>query len=180
MRYKYSSQEEASAAQREQQRLWRLARPHYARDRYQQIYKHRRKGPRPNDYFRYWKSIWRGVAAGIRAQDPAHQKAYKLHFLTGKAKQRALQPQLRPADPNSLTSILRRLVATQNRGCAYCGEDLRGSNFEIDHKVPRTRGGANGEENLQLVCRPCNMMKNAQTHDEFLIRCGRIVKRCVM
>ena len=30
--------------------------------------------------------------------------------------------------------------------------------IEIDHIVPRSRGGANSLDNLQALCRPCNLI----------------------
>ena len=59
------------------------------------------------------------------------------------------------------------LYAAQFGECVYCATDLSEA-FEIDHIVPLARGGSNGPENIQLLCRRCNRMKHAKTHDEFL------------
>lgn len=51
---------------------------------------------------------------------------------------------------------------------SVCVEDgIRGvhtsSRFpHIDHVIPLARGGADSEENLQLLCRPCNLRKGAR------------------
>lgn len=49
--------------------------------------------------------------------------------------------------------------------CAYChkGEVP----FEIDHQVPRSRGGSNRASNLVLSCHGCNAAKGTQTAAEF-------------
>jgi len=49
--------------------------------------------------------------------------------------------------------------------CAYChkGEGP----FEIDHQVPRSRGGSNRASNLVLACHDCNVTKGNQTAAEF-------------
>ena len=36
--------------------------------------------------------------------------------------------------------------------------------LEIDHLIPRSKGGSNDEENLWLSCRLCNNAKRDQTH----------------
>ena len=49
--------------------------------------------------------------------------------------------------------------------CAYCH---RGEvPFELDHQVPRSRGGSNRVSNLVLACHNCNGAKGHQTAAEF-------------
>ena len=42
--------------------------------------------------------------------------------------------------------------------CVRCGSD---QNLTIDHKIPRTAGGGNELENLQLLCLRCNQQKGS-------------------
>jgi 5-methylcytosine-specific restriction endonuclease McrA len=49
--------------------------------------------------------------------------------------------------------------------CAYCGK--QGVPFELDHQVPRSRGGSNRTSNLVLACHACNAAKGDQTAIEF-------------
>ncbi|EFH89427.1 RNA-guided endonuclease IscB [Ktedonobacter racemifer] len=51
------------------------------------------------------------------------------------------------------------------RTCAYC--QARGVPLELEHIVPRSRGGGSRESNLTLACRPCNERKGQQTAAEF-------------
>lgn len=46
--------------------------------------------------------------------------------------------------------------------CAYCHAPqlLSWTSHEIDHIVPPGKGGTNGEENLCLSCRDCNLYKS--------------------
>lgn len=60
------------------------------------------------------------------------------------------------------------LYAAQFGKCVYCGTDLSDASFHADHIVPLSRRGSNGPENIQLLCKRCNLMKYAKTHDEFL------------
>lgn len=50
--------------------------------------------------------------------------------------------------------------------CNYCG-DTEGP-FDVDHIIPRSRGGDNSFENLTTACVPCNRSKGAITPDEWL------------
>lgn len=49
--------------------------------------------------------------------------------------------------------------------CAYCGK--QGVPFELDHQVPRSRGGSDRASNLVLACHDCNQAKGNQTAAEF-------------
>ena len=51
------------------------------------------------------------------------------------------------------------------RKCAYC--DAREVPLEIEHIVPRSRGGSNRASNLTLACHACNQRKGQQTALEF-------------
>jgi 5-methylcytosine-specific restriction endonuclease McrA len=49
--------------------------------------------------------------------------------------------------------------------CAYCRQ--ADTPFEVDHILPRSRGGSNRISNLCLACHPCNQKKGNQTAAEF-------------
>lgn len=57
------------------------------------------------------------------------------------------------------------LLAKWGRRCAYCGAG--GVPLELDHIVPRSRGGSDRVSNLALACRPCNQAKGNRTAGEF-------------
>jgi len=50
--------------------------------------------------------------------------------------------------------------------CAYCG--VRGVPLELDHVVPRSRGGSQRESNQVPACHTCNQQKGNQSIEEFL------------
>ena len=57
------------------------------------------------------------------------------------------------------------LLEKFGRRCVYCG---RGETaFEIDHVVPRSRGGSDRVSNLVLSCHDCNTAKGDRTAAEF-------------
>ena len=53
----------------------------------------------------------------------------------------------------------RYLYGEQGGCCTGCGEHFRPQNLEIDHIVPRAKGGTDHLENLQLLCGHCNRVK---------------------
>jgi hypothetical protein len=50
--------------------------------------------------------------------------------------------------------------------CQYCGE-VRPPDLEVDHIVPRSRGGSSRPSNLVAACHDCNAAKGNQTAAEF-------------
>lgn len=57
------------------------------------------------------------------------------------------------------------LLEKWRRTCAYCG--AQNTPLEVEHIVPRVRGGSNRVSNLTIACRPCNEAKGKQTAAEF-------------
>jgi 5-methylcytosine-specific restriction endonuclease McrA len=58
------------------------------------------------------------------------------------------------------------LLAKWSHACAYCGET--GVPLNLDHIVPRARGGSNRVSNLACACILCNEAKGARPVEEFL------------
>ena len=56
-------------------------------------------------------------------------------------------------------SIKQRLYKVQNEKCNACGEDFEIRHLEIDHVVPKSKGGGDYYENFQLLCGNCNRVK---------------------
>ncbi|WP_106090502.1 HNH endonuclease [Enhygromyxa salina] len=54
----------------------------------------------------------------------------------------------------------------------FCGRKTTGTpgprRSEIDHSIPKSRGGNNSIDNAQNTCRTCDRRKGAKTSDEFL------------
>ena len=51
------------------------------------------------------------------------------------------------------------LFGRQEGRCGGCRMDFPFKIFEVDHMIPRSRGGADHMENLQLLCSHCNRIK---------------------
>lgn len=60
--------------------------------------------------------------------------------------------------------IRKRILERDGEVCGHCGatEDLA-----VDHKLPRSRGGADDDENLWVLCRSCNSSKGTKTVEEW-------------
>jgi len=57
------------------------------------------------------------------------------------------------------------LLEKWGRKCAYCGAtDIP---LEIEHVIPKSRGGSNRVSNLTIACTECNQRKGNQTAEEF-------------
>ena len=54
------------------------------------------------------------------------------------------------------------LFGQQEGKCAGCRMDFPFKIFEIDHKIPKSKGGTNHMDNLQLLCGHCNKIKGAE------------------
>ena len=60
------------------------------------------------------------------------------------------------------------LLEKWNRTCAYCGE--QGVPLQVEHIVPKARGGSNRISNLTLACGGCNSKKAALPVEVFLAK----------
>ena len=60
------------------------------------------------------------------------------------------------------SSVKERLFVIQKGKCAGCGKEFDIFNLEVDHIVPRAKGGGDYFENYQLLCGACNRIKGAR------------------
>lgn len=57
------------------------------------------------------------------------------------------------------------LLEKWQRTCAYCG--AKDAALQVEHIVPKVRGGSDRVDNLTLACAPCNQRKGNRTAAEF-------------
>ncbi len=63
---------------------------------------------------------------------------------------------------------LRFQVLKESDGrCALCGITKNDSPLDVDHIIPRSRGGSNNKENLQVLCSKCNRTKKDKDETDF-------------
>ena len=63
-------------------------------------------------------------------------------------------------------NIRNYLLEKHGRKCFYCGKAVSG--FEVEHMLPKSRGGSNRIDNLTLSCHDCNEKKGTLTAEEFI------------
>lgn len=58
------------------------------------------------------------------------------------------------------------IFARDDHTCQYCGQRLPRRDLNLDHVVPRSRGGKTNWENVVTSCIECNFHKGGRTPDE--------------
>jgi 5-methylcytosine-specific restriction endonuclease McrA len=69
------------------------------------------------------------------------------------------------------------LLERENYCCIYCGIHASQAKMEIEHVIPRSRGGTDSLNNLVLSCETCNQAKGSQDVKTFLKGKLSILKR---
>lgn len=80
---------------------------------------------------------------------------------------------LRGAGSHTEQDVVDRLVWQRGK-CGYCRRRLS-VNFHVDHINPIIRGGSNKPRNIQILCKTCNLQKNAQVPEEFARKRGLLL-----
>jgi 5-methylcytosine-specific restriction endonuclease McrA len=131
----------------------------------------------------------RKFMARKRAADPEAARAYsrKYHRKNGerqRAKMRAYAGRrffwtkamkLRGAGKASCKQLA-SLWKAQRGLCALTGRTLDRT-AQLDHILPKARGGGDGIENLQWACAEANLAKKDLTDEEFLQLCSDVYHR---
>ena len=71
--------------------------------------------------------------------------------------------------------VREHLLEKWQRTCAYCGK--KNIPLEVEHIVPKSRGGSNRVSNLTLACRPCNVKKGSSPVEQFLKKNQLLLKK---
>lgn len=85
------------------------------------------------------------------------KRAYGQNY---RAKQLGLEGSLTPDD-------LAMLMQEQDGFCKYCGENILGGDWVVEHITPMARGGSSAKENCCLACARCNTAKLDKSPEEW-------------
>lgn len=70
-------------------------------------------------------------------------------------------------------SVKMILYSNQHGACNGCGDKLDDRHLEIDHIIPKSRGGGDYIENYQLLCGNCNRVKGDRPMDYLRLKISK-------
>ena len=78
-----------------------------------------------------------------------------------------------PGAGKAFSTVVKDVARTEaNNKCTFCGTNTTrtagGTQSNIDHAIPKSRGGNNTMNNAQNTCRTCNQQKGTMTTQEYL------------
>ena len=116
---------------------------------------------------RYSKGDETTFHKAFTAHDPAYvEKAYRYAEPDGRRYRLLPLPNPNKDRPNLTYEFLgvTRVWSQQEGLCNGCKGDFPFKLFDVDHRVPRSRGGTDHLDNLQLLCSSCNRIKGDRPH----------------
>jgi 5-methylcytosine-specific restriction endonuclease McrA len=130
----------------------------------------------------FMQRYYRGNAAAIR------ERARERYVRIGREEQRARIVRLKADFFRWRVQFIRRhnqsitvdqikaLWDSQDGRCGLTGRPLTPANAELDHIIPRKRGGSSELDNLRWVCVEANRAKRDLLDEEFLALCTNVVE----
>jgi len=77
------------------------------------------------------------------------------------------------ANGGKLSPLIReKLFELQMGKCACCKAKVNLRNMHLDHVMPISKGGSHTDDNVQLLCQPCNQSKYAKHPIDFMQEMG--------
>ena len=115
------------------------------------------------------RAYGRDYHAANREKQTAKMRAYsgRRFFWTKAMKLRG--------DDRATARDLAAIWKAQRGRCALTGRRLDRS-AQLDHKLPRARGGGDHPDNLQWLCEEVNLAKRAMTDAEFTALCEEVMR----
>lgn len=119
------------------------------------------------DYLTYDWSSW--VDLSQRQQAPEEEVVHGVSFQVRVP--RVVQLLRYDGMPQAGIKFTRTNVYLRDRHrCQYCGRKGSAAELNIDHLVPRSRGGVSTWENVVVACVPCNVRKGDNLPEEVGMR----------
>ena len=70
--------------------------------------------------------------------------------------------------PKPSKNIKHKFYGKQEGLCNGCKTHFQIIHLELDHKIPKSAGGQDTDENLQLLCSHCNRLKGPRSMEYLL------------
>ena len=131
---------------------------------YQKEYHQQNYETNKTEILEYFRQHYKKNKSKIRVRQEKWRKANPKKLVVKEARRRGRKAK---ADGQFTHDDIILIYQKQNGKCFYCGEVLN-SKFDIDHKIPLSRGGSNWPENLCCACARCNRSKHTKTVEEFI------------
>ena len=117
----------------------------------------------------------RELAEEYRKKHPGKTKGYDIFTISEvenaeKEKLETKKTIRRTIDPEE-----RKIIYQKSKGhCYICGEFVDFDSFQVEHKVPLSKGGTNEMENLYCSCEFCNQLKQSYLFEDFIKKINKI------
>ncbi len=114
---------------------------------------------------------WVGIDISPKAADLVRERTRKELGMIFKVHHRVDIPErtdLGRIIPYNSSANKKWLYGEQGGYCNGCEHHFEVRNMEVDHIIPRSKGGTDHISNLQLLCPACNSLKGTKTHEELL------------
>ena len=129
------------------------------------------------------KRQWIGIDISPKAVDLVRDRLHKI-FQTGEGNEEEFSLKRIGVDVEARTDVpirsdhatppskdIKHVLFGQQRGiCNGCKHDFLFQNFTLDHIQPTSKGGADTDANLQLLCNHCNSVKSDGTMADLIVR----------
>lgn len=119
----------------------------------------------------YYEQNSHRIKERVREYERAHPEQTKMH---GRIKANRRRARLLTSGTHYTRQDVERLLVLQRHKCAYCAASLK-RGFHIDHRVPVAKGGDNSPQNIDLLCKRCNLTKSAKLPHEFAQKLGKLL-----
>ena len=85
-----------------------------------------------------------------------------------------------PIQESRRTKCIKNVLYGKQEGkCNLCCHWFQIQHLEVDHVIPKTKGGPDDDKNLQLLCGHCNRVKSTKTMQEAKVRLADLgIKGC--
>ena len=163
---RYAENPEFAQRARERSRTWHETNKERARERAKRYQKENFE-----KLSAQWKAWREANKERKKARDEAWHKAHPEASRAQTAKRRA---RLKAALGRYTAKDIQTRFKLQRGRCGYCRTKLS-KGYHADHIMPLVLGGANEPRNIQLLCPPCNIKKNAQHPIDFAQQRGLLL-----